>query len=143
MGGFAGAGRDEAWAALGVEGDEVERDGIAGGGVFIVGAVVEEVGEEGDGALAAGAGGAGAADAGVGEGFADAGDGVVVELEVLLGGALPVGDVGLVPDFKVPGGDLVAAVALDEVLDYAAAEFAPHGVVPGRASGTEPEMVLG
>src|ERR1017187_4799749 len=54
--GLAGTGRDEARAALGMEGDEVERNGIAGGGILVVGAVVEKVGEEGDGALAAGAG---------------------------------------------------------------------------------------
>ena len=53
MAGLTRSGGDEARAALGVEGDEVQRDGIAGGGVLIVGAVVEEAGEEGDGALAA------------------------------------------------------------------------------------------
>ena len=130
---LAGAGRDEARAALGMEGDEVERNGIAGGGVLVVGAVVEEVGEEGDGALAAGAGAAGAADAGVGQRLADAGDGVVVQLQVIGRRALPVADVGLVPDLEVPGGDFVAAIALDEVLDDAAHQFAPHGVVLGRA----------
>src|ERR1019366_290901 len=133
VGGFAGTGRDEARAAFGMEGDEVERDGFAGSGVFVVGAVVEEVGEEGDGALAAGSGAAGATDAGVGQRLADTGDGVIVELQVIGRRALPVGDVGLVPDFEVPGGDFVAAIALDEVLDHAADELAPHGVVPGRA----------
>ena len=44
--------------------------------------------------------------------------GVVVELEVggLLGVAAPEVDVGLVPDFELPGGDFVDAVARDEVL---------------------------
>src|ERR1017187_7963675 len=133
VGRLAGTGRNEARVAFGMEGDEVERNGIAGPGVLVVGAVVQEAGEEGDGALAAGAGAAGAADASVGQRLADTGDGVVVELQVIGGRALPVGDVGLVPDLEVPGGDFIAAIALDEVLDDAAHQFAPHGVVLGRA----------
>jgi hypothetical protein len=44
--------------------------------------------------------------------------GVGVEVEVGLHArdAVPEVDVGLVPDFEVPGGDLIDAVAIDEVL---------------------------
>jgi len=63
---------------------------------------------------------------------------------------VPVDDVGLVPDFEVPGADLGGAIALDEMRDEGADEIAPHAVVArgivDRAGHGGPgvmELVLG
>ena len=91
--------------------------------------VIEKGLEEGCGLLRARAGGCRAADAGLGERGADAGDGVVVEFEVLRHRAVPVADVGFVPDLEVPLRDLRAAVALDQMRGEDAAELTPGGEV--------------
>ena len=72
-----------------------------------------------------------ASDAGGGEGAADAIDCVVVEHVELRRGAVPVGDVGFVPDFPVPGLNFCFAVASDAVGCPAEYEFFPAGVVGG------------
>jgi hypothetical protein len=60
--------------------------------------------------------------------------GVVIQLEVrfLLRDSRPEVEVGLVPDFEVPVGDLVYAVALDQVLSELSDQVIPLGVVLGR-----------
>jgi len=79
------------------------------------------------------------------DGFERAG-GVVIELKVggLFGIADPEVDVGLVPDFELPGGDFVEAVSLDQVLSEGGNHRVPERVVAGgRDIGLVPERVQG
>jgi hypothetical protein len=104
-----------------VGGDEVD------GGMFFCGVceeIVDPVGGRG--------GRAADAQARV-NGFESAG-GVVVKIEIggLLGIAGPEVDVGLIPDFEIPAGDFVDAVAIDEEPGETADENVPLRVVLGR-----------
>ena len=91
--------------------------------------MLEEVVEECAGFGRVGAGACGAANLGSGQRSADSCDGIVVELEVLRGRAVPVADVGFIPDFEVPGIDFFPAVARDQMLGKSADELAPHLIV--------------
>ena len=85
--------------------DEVDGDVVGGG-------VREKVGYPG------GRGRCGTAYAQARTDLLEVAGGVVVELEVglLAGHSTPEVDVGLIPDFEVPGRDLIDAVAVHEVL---------------------------
>ncbi len=95
-------------------GDEVDGDVVGGG-------VGEELGDPGGG------GGCGATYAEARADCLEVAGGVVVELEVggLAGDAAPEVDVGFIPDFEVPLGDFVDAVAVDEVLGEGGHEVVP------------------
>ena len=64
----------------------------------------------------------------------DSASGVVIELKVrgLLRISLPEVDVGLIPDLEPPGGDLVDAVARDQVRSEGANHRIPQRIVFGR-----------
>ena len=134
---------DDRGTTLGVEGDEVERNGFAVGEALADADVVEKVLEDSCRLFRwTGWWWRGRQPSPSGNDGTNARDGVVVELPVVLGRCVPVVDVGLVPDFEVPLQHGLLAVALDEVRSHDADQFSPFLVVLRRVVGGLPLMVL-
>src|ERR1044071_3555409 len=121
----------EARGAFGVEGNQIERRaGFSGGVIRAAEAVLNEVLEP----ARVAAGYFRAADARLGQGTAHGVGRIVVELVKFVGSALPIGDVGFVPDFPEPGSGLGLAIFFSTMLGPLEDQLAPLGVVFGRVS---------
>jgi len=78
----------------------------------------------------------------LGRGLANGGGGEVVKTIVLGGGAVPVGDIGFIPDLPEPGCGL-AAVAIAEVGCVGEDKFGPLGFIFGRIGPAGEHFTLG
>src|ERR1035437_7188255 len=123
---------DESWPTLGMERDEVERYRLAVCRALVVLAMLQKVIQKGGGFSVCGSGARRSANNCVGQCSADSRHRIVIELEVLGRGSVPVHNVWLVPHLEVPGAQLLPPVALNKVLSVLARQLAPHLVVLGR-----------
>src|SRR5277367_1554257 len=101
------------------------RAGLAGNGVRAVGAMVKKLLQEGGRFATIWTGRFRPANACIGYGAKHGSSGIVVKLKIFLRPAMPVVDVGLVPDLPEPGFDGIVPIAFAQVLGELKNQFAP------------------
>src|SRR6267378_8220846 len=116
-----------------MKGDEIKlRAGFSGHLVSLVRAMIEKNAQEFSSLRRSRAGGIRAADARFGKRSQNGIGRVVVEFEEFLGSALPVSDIGFIPDFPQPGFYFRVAIALAKMLNKLKNDFRPLLIVLRR-----------